>query len=356
MSKATAVITDKFKNTYVYTYGMTDEEVVAVQEAYFRMGFSYYGKRVAFPGPHSYIRVDNNGEMFRASGIGTHLPAVYGAHEAVPVFYRHLCDSAEAVRRIKRAEGKEQKKRAAKRKWDATATPHTTGTCPVQPASRTIVAVKLRDGTVVTEVASWFDWGFSRCDGDIMSYKVVGYKKPKEVSMEQMVTDIAADMGKDVAVPVPFNPDDFFEVERDTAPADTNPKKQYGLASIPLNLWSPLASAYGALGLYNGSLKYGAGNFCNTKVEASIYIAAAMRHLSAWAAGEEFDPADGVPNLGGVLANIAILLESRAAGMLIDDRVRMSGYLRERDALKAIVPALQKIHEGKTPKHYTLGE
>ncbi len=136
--------------------------------------------------------------------------------------------------------------------------------------------------------------------------------------------------------------------------ADTNPKRQYGVTSIPLNMWSTLASAYGALGLYNGSLKYGKANFANTKVEASIYIAAALRHLSAWAAGEEFDPADGVPNLGGVLANIAILLEARAAGMLIDDRLLMAGFLKERDALKDIVKSLNELHAGKDPRHYTI--
>lgn len=350
MSKATAAITDKFKKTYVRSLWLDMEQL---QQAYFKLGFSWYDKeRNVLNTPMTYIRVNQNCELSYDNGAQT--PEVNGYSGYREVSMDEVLEAAEEVRKIKRAEGKEQKKRAAKRKWEATAIKHTTGTCPVQPASRTIVACKLRSGAVLTGPANQFDWYIDNMEMDVASYKVVGYKKPKEVSMEQMVTDIAADMGK--AVAVPFNADDFFEVERDTAPVDTNPKKQYGLASIPLNLWSPLASAYGALGLYNGSLKYGAGNFCNTPVEASIYIAAAMRHLSAWAAGEEFDPADGVPNLGGVLANIAILLESRAAGKLIDDRVRMSGYLKERDALKAIVPALQKVHEGKTPKHYTLGE
>lgn len=135
---------------------------------------------------------------------------------------------------------------------------------------------------------------------------------------------------------------------------ETNPKRQFGVASIPLHLWSPLASAYGSLGLYNGSLKYGRNNFKATPVEASIYIAAAMRHLNAWAEGEEFDPADGVPNLGGVLANIAILLEARAAGTLVDDRQMGTGYLKEREALKAIMKNVTEIHKDKNPRHYTI--
>lgn len=135
---------------------------------------------------------------------------------------------------------------------------------------------------------------------------------------------------------------------------DTNPKKQFGDKSIPLNLWPALASSYGALGLYNGKLKYGQSNFNATPVEASIYIAGAMRHLQAWAEGEELDPADGVPNLGGVLANIAIILEARAAGTLIDDRKLCDGYLKEREYLKGIVASLQVLHKDKSPKHYTI--
>lgn len=138
------------------------------------------------------------------------------------------------------------------------------------------------------------------------------------------------------------------------ADVETNPKKQFGDKSIPLNLWPALASSYGALGLYNGKLKYGQSNFVATPVEASIYIAGAMRHLQAWAEGEEFDPADGVPNLGGVLANIAILLEARATGTLIDDRKLGSGYLKEREELKKIVASLQVLHADKSPRHYTL--
>ncbi len=161
----------------------------------------------------------------------------------------------------------------------------------------------------------------------------------KTVTLMEMVDKIVSDAGGTEVV----------------AP-DTNPKKQFGDKSIPLNLWPALASAYGALGLYNGKLKYGLSNFNATPVEASIYIAGAKRHLEAWAEGEEFDPADGVPNLGGVLANIAILLEARAAGTLIDDRKLGTGYLKERESLKAIVASLQVLHADKNPRHYTIAD
>jgi hypothetical protein len=153
--------------------------------------------------------------------------------------------------------------------------------------------------------------------------------------------------------------DEFFNTKKaslNTVP-DANPKKQYGLQSMPISMWSPLATAYGALGLYNGSLKYGRGNYKAVPVEASIYIDAALRHLLAWAEGEEYDLSDGVPNLGGVLANIAILIDARSIGNLIDDRQISGGYLKEREKLREILKNLSEVvHKGKTPKHYSIAD
>jgi hypothetical protein len=141
-----------------------------------------------------------------------------------------------------------------------------------------------------------------------------------------------------------------------TEEATANPKEKYGLAKMPLSLWPALATAYGSLGLLNGRLKYGGGNFKATPVIASIYIDALERHLSAWKNGEEFDPVDGSPHLGGILANVAIILEARAVGSLVDDRQIAGGYLKELEALTTIANNLHKFHEGKTPRHYTLAD
>lgn len=130
-----------------------------------------------------------------------------------------------------------------------------------------------------------------------------------------------------------------------------NPKQAIGLSKLPLHLWSPLASAYGCLGLMNGK-KYGYGNFKATPVIASIYISATKRHLSAWEEGQELD-SDGVPHLSAILANIAILLESRSVGTLIDDRNIQGGYLKEIDELTKIANRINEIHKD-TYHHYTI--
>lgn len=139
------------------------------------------------------------------------------------------------------------------------------------------------------------------------------------------------------------------------ATQDTNPKQALGMSKLPMHLASPLPMAYMALGLANGALKYGKANYKATPVLASIYIDGFLRHVEAWLEGEEFDPDDGAPHLGAALANIAIIIEARAAGTLVDDRPIGEGYLKEREALTAIWRGIQEKHKDKNPKHYTRG-
>lgn len=136
----------------------------------------------------------------------------------------------------------------------------------------------------------------------------------------------------------------------------TNPKEALGLSNVPMNLFSPIACAYGSIGKLNGKEKYGLCNYNGTKVILSIYMDALRRHLDAFMSGEECDPADGVPHLGAMLANIDIILCARAADTLIDDRPLIIGYREEMVKLKALVPLLQELHKDKNPKHYYLNK
>lgn len=97
-------------------------------------------------------------------------------------------------------------------------------------------------------------------------------------------------------------------------PGSENPKDAAGRAKVPLHLWPASASAAGAVGLYEGMLKYGRNNFRTTGVAASVYVAAAKRHIDAWFEGGE----DG--HLGNALACLAILVDTATNGTMIDDR------------------------------------
>ena len=102
----------------------------------------------------------------------------------------------------------------------------------------------------------------------------------------------------------------------------SNPKKQFGDKKPPLMQVTLAALVHGSMAHMDGALKYGNRNWRETKVDASTYINAAMRHLLLWAEGEETARDTGVHNLGGVIACMSILLDAQTTGMLIDDRVK----------------------------------
>lgn len=157
-----------------------------------------------------------------------------------------------------------------------------------------------------------------------------------------------------------MNPKDYklkdsTPFERVSLGVDTaNPKHASGAAKIPLELWPSSATYYGAIGLLEGKLKYGRLNWRATKVYASIYIAAAMRHMSDWMEGEEFT-AEGGPHLGNALACLAILVDAKTNGTMIDDR-NFTGPDQDRkamiDMLDSCARVLKEQFKDRDPKHY----
>lgn len=134
-----------------------------------------------------------------------------------------------------------------------------------------------------------------------------------------------------------------------------NPKDQYGAMKVDLGYLPMAGMVYGALGMMNGGVKYGPYNWREKDVRASIYVSAAIRHLKAWAAGEDCsgdsEPLDmddptagdsGVPHLGHAIACCMILADAIENGCLIDDRPKSDADLELiahwNDRLKELVP------------------
>ncbi|MBG24154.1 MAG: hypothetical protein CMF22_11965 [Idiomarinaceae bacterium] len=133
-----------------------------------------------------------------------------------------------------------------------------------------------------------------------------------------------------------------------------NPKDIIGSSKIPMSIWPSAATAYGSVGLYNGALKYGKANFRASNVRTSIYVDAAMRHMMAYMEGEEVDPDDGVPHLAAALASLAIIVDAKTAGTLIDDRqVEAEGYRDMINEMTGHIKRLQELHADRNPKHHT---
>ena len=72
--------------------------------------------------------------------------------------------------------------------------------------------------------------------------------------------------------------------------------------------------------MMDGAGKYGAYNWREKPVLASIYADACLRHLAAWFDGEELAADSGVHHLGHAIGCLAILIDGQETGNLIDDR------------------------------------
>ena len=136
----------------------------------------------------------------------------------------------------------------------------------------------------------------------------------------------------------------------------SNPKDLIGCNKLPLHLWPETATVYGCIAMLDGALKYGRSNYRAVGVKASIYVDAAKRHLNAWLEGEENAPDNGVPHLAHALACVAILIEAKVKGNLVDDRMFASNYHALVEEMTKMVPHLKELHKDKDPKHYTIGD
>ena len=99
-----------------------------------------------------------------------------------------------------------------------------------------------------------------------------------------------------------------------------NPKDRIGAGKPPLHLIPPAAEILEAVVMGLGARKYGEYNWRTSKVRATVYIAAAKRHLAQWLDGQDDDPESGVSHLAHARACLGVLLDAIATGNVIDDR------------------------------------
>lgn len=99
-----------------------------------------------------------------------------------------------------------------------------------------------------------------------------------------------------------------------------NPKDAIGTAKPPLHLIPAGAEVPESVVMALGAAKYGPFNWRSTNVKASVYVAAARRHLAQWFDGEDDDPESGVSHVAHARACLGILLDAMATGHLVDDR------------------------------------
>lgn len=102
---------------------------------------------------------------------------------------------------------------------------------------------------------------------------------------------------------------------------DGNPKDVEGRKKVPLHLIPAPAQVHLARAFNDGVQKYGQANWREKGVNASVYVAAAQRHLALWYdGGEELADDSKVHHLGHAMACLAIILDAQQCGKLNDDR------------------------------------
>jgi len=102
---------------------------------------------------------------------------------------------------------------------------------------------------------------------------------------------------------------------------DGNPKSVQGAKKYSLRLLPLPAEVEVNRALEDGLKKYGAANWRETGVAASVYVDACRRHMQQWFDGSQERASDSdVHNLGHAMACLAIIIDAQWNNKLIDDR------------------------------------
>lgn len=107
---------------------------------------------------------------------------------------------------------------------------------------------------------------------------------------------------------------------RPDMPEGANLKDRIGRSKPPLHLIPPAAEILEAIVMGLGARKYQPYNWRSSKVRATVYLAAAKRHLAQWLDGSDNDAESGVSHLAHARACLGVLLDAQATGNMVDDR------------------------------------
>lgn len=103
-------------------------------------------------------------------------------------------------------------------------------------------------------------------------------------------------------------------------------KANQGILKPRLDLVPLTAMTYIALGLQEGARKYSPASWRDVEsVDLAQYIGASMRHIMAYADGEDIDPESGNPHLAHAMASLAIMVELIEKGNGVDTRPAKAG-------------------------------
>lgn len=97
----------------------------------------------------------------------------------------------------------------------------------------------------------------------------------------------------------------------------------------------------------HGADKYGVRNWRRDRILASTYEGAMLRHLSAWAMGEDIDPDSGMHHLAHLRACCAVVIDADAHGTMLDNRDRLESISANTRRVRRVLPKISRKPKGK---------
>jgi hypothetical protein len=134
---------------------------------------------------------------------------------------------------------------------------------------------------------------------------------------------------------------------------DTNPKDAVGIrkwrqfTTVPLTVLWELGVA-----MLEGARKYGRHNYRVAGVRSSVYVDAAMGHLSCYWEGEDIDDLSGLHHVTKAIASLTVLRDAMIQEKYIDDRPPKTKNLEKVKAdLQAVVDRMFEDHPEAKPAY-----
>jgi hypothetical protein len=165
----------------------------------------------------------------------------------------------------------------------------------------------------------------------------------------RVVPNLPGQIGVDHSVPIPTE-----RLTENVKPS--NPKDAIGIKKVSMSCVPATVLMEIALGMMEGTVKYGRHNYRAVGVRSSVYYDATMRHLMDWWEGEDLDPDSdaGLNHISKAITSLTVLRDAMIQGKLEDDRpppTKIKGWLK---TLSEKAGKVIDQHKDKSPKHYTM--
>lgn len=144
---------------------------------------------------------------------------------------------------------------------------------------------------------------------------------------------------------------------KNVMPKGTNPKDAIGVCKWRQFTTIPFAVLWEiGVAMLEGARKYGRHNYRVIDVRASVYIDAAIGHITQWFEGEDIDPDSGLNHLSKAIASLVVIRDAMIRGSAVDDRPPKVDIDTIRNGLQDTVNKIMTEYPNCVEPYTQLGE